>query len=82
MSSGGVWALLTAALSSLLPMTSAGAEEPIIRGSGSVDVMYAGSLIRLFERRLGPAFQSATGFTFQGEGKGSVAIANLIKGGI
>jgi len=42
--------------------------------------MYAGSLTRFFEKKLGPDFEAATGFTFQGEGKGSVAIANLIKG--
>jgi molybdate/tungstate transport system substrate-binding protein len=51
-----------------------------MRGSGTVQVMYAGSLTRSFEKKLGPDFQKATGFTFQGEGKGSVAIANLIKG--
>jgi len=42
--------------------------------------MYAGSLTRFFEKSFGAAFQAATGFTFQGEGRGSVAIANLIKG--
>jgi molybdate/tungstate transport system substrate-binding protein len=50
-----------------------------IRGSGTVSVMYAASLTSLFEHKVAPAFQTATGFTFQGEGKGSVAIANLIK---
>jgi len=33
--------------------------------------MYAGSLLKIFEDRLGPAFQNQTGFTFQGESKGS-----------
>src|SRR5712692_8833587 len=56
------------------------ANDRPIRGSGAVQVMYAGSLTRFFERNFGPAFEAATGFTFQGEGKGSVAIANLIKG--
>ncbi len=55
-------------------------EDNPVRGSGPVSVMYAGSLTRFFEKKLGPAFETATGFTFQGEGKGSVAIANLIKG--
>jgi molybdate/tungstate transport system substrate-binding protein len=50
------------------------------RGSGAVHVMYAGSLTQLFEKKLGPAFEKATGYTFQGEGRGSAAIANLIKG--
>jgi len=45
-----------------------------------VSIMYAGSLTTLFEKKVGPAFDAATGFTFQGEGKGSVAIVNLIKG--
>ncbi len=50
------------------------------RRSAPVQVMYAGSLTHVFERKLGPAFEVATGFIFQGEGKGSVAIANLIRG--
>ena len=48
---------------------------------GKVFVMYAGSLLKIFEDRLGPAFQNQTGFTFQGESKGSVQIANLILDG-
>ncbi|MGH3685459.1 MAG: extracellular solute-binding protein [Pseudonocardiaceae bacterium] len=49
------------------------------RGSGPVSVLYAGTLVGILERRVGPAFEKATGYTFQGEGKGSVALANLIK---
>jgi molybdate/tungstate transport system substrate-binding protein len=44
-----------------------------------VSVIYAASLTSVFERRLGPGFEGATGFSFQGEGKGSIAIANLIR---
>jgi molybdate/tungstate transport system substrate-binding protein len=51
----------------------------LIQGSSTVSVMYAGSLVSLFEKKVGPGFQTATGFTYQGEGKGSVAIANNIK---
>ncbi len=51
----------------------------LIQGSGTVNVMYAGSLVSLFEKKVGPGFQTATGFTYLGEGKGSVAIANNIK---
>jgi len=51
----------------------------LIHGIGTVSVMYAGSLVSLFEKKVGPGFQTATGFTYQGEGKGSVAIANNIK---
>ncbi|MEO7196409.1 MAG: extracellular solute-binding protein [Pseudonocardiaceae bacterium] len=49
------------------------------RGSGPVSVLYAGTLVGIFERRVGPAFDKATGYTFQGEGKGSIALTNLIK---
>ena len=74
-----------AVLVSVMPASSSASDggaagEPLIRGSGSVHVMYAGSLTRFFEKSFGPSFQAATGFTFQGEGRGSVAIANLIKG--
>jgi len=56
------------------------AQPGVIRGSGSVEVDYAGSLVRVVEERLGPAFASATGYAFAGESRGSVAIANLIRG--
>lgn len=48
-------------------------------GTGTVSVLYAGSLTQLMERKLAPAYGTATGFSFQGEGKGSVAAANQIK---
>jgi len=48
-------------------------------GSGSVNVMYAGSLVGLMQKKVGPAFSRVTGYTFKGEGRGSVALANLIK---
>ena len=40
--------------------------------------MYAGSLVKIFETSLGPSFQNQTGYTYVGEGKSSVQIANLI----
>ena len=43
-----------------------------------VFVMYAGSLLKTFEGSLGPSFQNHTGYTYVGEGKGSVQVANLI----
>ena len=46
---------------------------------GPVNVAYAGSLVNLMEHKLGPAFNSVTGYTFQGEGAGSTALANQIK---
>jgi molybdate/tungstate transport system substrate-binding protein len=59
-------ALLMAPLSSL-----AGAE--------TVSVLYAGSLVNLMEHGVGPAFDKATGDTFQGLAGGSNGLANQIK---
>ena len=53
-----------------------------IQGQGKeVFVMYAGSLVKIFETSLGPSFQNQTGYTYEGEGKGSVQIANLMVDG-
>ena len=46
-----------------------------------VFVMYAGSLVKIFEDIIGPAFQSESGYPYVGEGKGSVQVSNLIKDG-
>jgi molybdate/tungstate transport system substrate-binding protein len=51
-------------------------------GQGKVFVMYAGSLVKIFEISLGPSFQNETGYTYVGEGKGSVQIANLVVDGL
>jgi molybdate/tungstate transport system substrate-binding protein len=60
-------------------------EFSIAKGStsdqGKVFVMYAGSLVKIFEDVIGPAFQYETGYTYVGEGKGSVQVANLIRDG-
>ena len=48
-------------------------------GSDEVFVMYAGSLVKIFENVIGPAFQYESDYTYIGEGKGSVQVANLIK---
>lgn len=48
---------------------------------GKVFVMYAGSLLKMFDNSLGPSFQNETGYTYVGEGKGSVQIANMILDG-
>jgi molybdate/tungstate transport system substrate-binding protein len=50
------------------------------RADGTVSVLYAGSLVNLMEHDVGPAFNKASGDTFQGFGAGSNAIANQIKG--
>lgn len=46
-----------------------------------VFVMYAGSLVKIFEDVIGPAFHQESKHTYVGEGKGSVQVANLIKDG-
>jgi molybdate/tungstate transport system substrate-binding protein len=50
------------------------------RGSGPVDVLYAGSLVTVMDETVGPAFQSATGYKFSGVSGDSGALANQIKG--
>jgi molybdate/tungstate transport system substrate-binding protein len=46
---------------------------------GSVQVLYAGSLVNLMEKQVGPKFNDATGYTFQGAAAGSVELANDVK---
>ncbi|MBC5829842.1 MAG: substrate-binding domain-containing protein [Candidatus Eremiobacteraeota bacterium] len=53
-----------------------GASEPAVK------VVYAGSLVTSMERQVGPAFAQSCSCTYQGEGKGSVALTNMIEGGI
>ena len=43
-------------------------------------MLYAGSLVNVMEKEIGPAFNSKTGFTFQGFSAGSTALAAQIKG--
>ena len=51
------------------------------KNQDAVFVMYAGSLVKIFEDILGPAFQNESGYSFIGEGKGSVQVSNLIRDG-
>lgn len=48
--------------------------------AGKVNVLYAGSLVNLMEHGVGPAFDKASGDTFQGFAGGSGGLANQIKG--
>ncbi|MGH6778311.1 MAG: extracellular solute-binding protein, partial [Bradyrhizobium sp.] len=48
--------------------------------AGKVNVLYAGSLVNLMEHGIGPAFDKASGDTFQGYAGGSNGLANQIKG--
>ena len=49
-------------------------------GSGPVHVLYAGSLVSIMEHSIGPAFHTASGYTFDGTSGDSGALANEIKG--
>lgn len=59
------------------PTTSAATSA---RGSGPVDVLYAGSLANVMEKQIGPGFRTATGYTFTGTSGDSGALATAIKG--
>ncbi len=69
--------LLLAALSFALVPAMASAQPA---GTGPVNVLYAGSLVNLMERGIGPAFDKAGGASFRGYAGGSDKLANEIKG--
>ncbi|HVV76697.1 MAG TPA: substrate-binding domain-containing protein [Mycobacteriales bacterium] len=48
-------------------------------GKQTARVLYAGSLVNLMEKQVGPAFASATGFGYQGYSAASQQIANSIE---
>jgi len=60
--------------------SASGASTPTPAPKNKISVLYAGSLVNLMEKKVGPAFQQATGYPYEGEGKGSTALANEIKG--
>lgn len=62
--------------------SSAGSSTAHAGGRGSVAVLFAGSLESLMERRLGPAFEGATGYGFDGYGGGSTELAAQVKSGV
>jgi len=49
---------------------------------GTVRVLYAGSLGAVLEKSVGPVFERASGFTYQGEGQGSLGAAKMIFDGL
>jgi molybdate/tungstate transport system substrate-binding protein len=53
---------------------------PAASAEGTVNVLYAGSLVNLMERSIGPAFTKASGQQFRGYAGGSNKVANEIKG--
>lgn len=62
------------------PGSSTSSPSAAAKGHGPVDVLYAGSLVNLMEHGVGPSFGSSTGYSFQGFGAGSQALATQIKG--
>jgi len=56
------------------------ANVPAASGSGPVDVLYAGSLVDLMTKQVGPGFKKATGYTFSGFSGDSGSLATEIKG--
>jgi len=69
----------TASSSSATTSTSASASASAT-GSGPVNVLYAGSLVNLMQKQVGPAFQQATGYSVTGFSAGSKDLATEIKG--
>ncbi|HVA24863.1 MAG TPA: extracellular solute-binding protein, partial [Chloroflexota bacterium] len=70
-------ALLAACGGSKAPASSS-AVTPAVSGQ-AVQVLYAGSLVNLMEKGIGPAFKKVSGASYQGQGAGSVALANAIR---
>jgi molybdate/tungstate transport system substrate-binding protein len=63
-----------------LGLTAAACGSSSAAGTGSVDVLYAGSLVNLITKQVGPAFQTASGYSVTGAGAGSTALVTDIKG--
>ncbi len=59
----------------------AASAAPVRAADPGVSVAYAGSLVTLMEKSVGPAFVQ-TGQGYRGEAKGSTALANLIRDGL
>ena len=55
------------------------ASQSSLADEGTVKVLYAGSLVNVMERAIGPAFEKQTGLRFEGYAAGSKKIANEIK---
>jgi molybdate/tungstate transport system substrate-binding protein len=53
---------------------------PCVLAAGTVNVLYAGSLVNLMEQGIGPAFGKASADEFRGYAGGSNLLANQIKG--
>ncbi|WP_133650980.1 extracellular solute-binding protein [Paraburkholderia flava] len=71
------WLMSIAIVAAAAAAASAG---NVYAADDTVDVLYAGSLVNLMERSVGPAFEKETGLHFRGYAAGSNKIANEIKG--
>ncbi len=73
---------MLAALALVLAGTAAPQDGAGASGArGTVDVLYAGSLLELMQNQIAPAFHRRTGYTVVGFPNGSMALAAEIKGG-
>src|ERR1039458_3321036 len=71
----------TIALAGSPVATASGRGTPTARAAASkVTAIYAGSLVNIMEKALGPEFTKATGYPFEGFGGGSHEDAVAIKG--
>jgi molybdate/tungstate transport system substrate-binding protein len=76
----GLLFLLTILVVACGSSTSSSSANPTAAPKSKISVLYAGSLVNLMEKKVGPAYTHATSYPYEGEGKGSTALANEIKG--
>lgn len=77
----GLLFLLTMFLTACGSSTGSGSSATsTVAPKSKISVLYAGSLVNLMEKKIGPAFTQTSGYPYEGEGKGSTALANEIKG--
>ena len=78
---------IVVALLAMIALLAAGCGGAGTNGAGGggqriVRVLYAGSLVSIMEKTIGPAFAKATGYQYRGYGAGSSQIANELQGKI
>lgn len=75
----GTMSLTIVGATSGVASASNASKIPVIKGTGPVDVLYAGSLVAGFAKYITPGFQRTSGFTFAGYPGGSGALASAIQ---
>lgn len=79
-------AIVLAAAACGAPSTDTAGAGPVhstrAAAHGTVDVLYAGSLVQVMEQQLGPRFTAATGYGFAGFAGGSNELGHEIEGGV